>query len=50
MKASLFWKGIQQSSLIIEMMIQKYFMGFKRLEVVITFHVKVFLGKNIIAT
>ena len=46
LKASFFWKGIQQSSLVIEMMIQKNLKGLERMEVLITSHVKVFLGNK----
>ena len=35
MKASFFWKGIQQSGLIIEMMIQKNLMGLEEMEVLL---------------
>ena len=38
--------GIQQSCLVIEMMIQKNFKGLKRMEVLITSHMKVFLGNK----
>ena len=43
MKASFFWKVIQESILIIEMMIQNNIKSLERMEVLITFHVKVFL-------
>ena len=46
LKASFFWKGIQQSSLVIEMMIQKNLKGLERMEVLITSHVKVFLANK----
>ena len=46
MKVFFFWKGIQQSSLIIEMMIQKNLKGLERMEVLITSDVKVFLGNK----
>ena len=43
MKASFFWRGIQQSDLVIEMVIQTNFKGLERMEVLITSHMKVFL-------
>ena len=46
MNTSFFRKGIQQSSLIIEMMIQKHLKGLERIEALITSHVKVFLGNK----
>ena len=46
MKASCFSIGIQQSSLIIEIMIQKYLKDLERMEVLITSHAKVFLGNK----
>ena len=50
-KVSLFWKGIQQSGLVIEMMIQKNLKGLERMEVLITSHPiwRFFLAMNIIA-
>ena len=45
-KVSSFWKGIQQSGLIIEMMIQKKLKGLKKMKVLIIFNVKVFLGNK----
>ena len=36
MKVSFFWKGIQQSVLIIEMMIQKHLNNLERMEALIT--------------
>ena len=46
MKGSVFWKGIQQSSLIIEIMIQKHLKGLQRMKVLIASHVKVFLSNK----
>ena len=46
MKGSFFWKGIQQSSLIIEIMIQKNLKGLQRMKVLIASHVKVFLSNK----
>ena len=46
LKASFFWKRIQQSGLITEMMIQKKLKGLERMEVSITSIVKVFLGNK----
>ena len=37
-KVSFFWKGVQQSGLVIEMMIQKNFKGLEKIEVLITSH------------
>ena len=37
---------IQQSGLVIEMMIQKNLKGLERMEVLITSHMKVFLGNE----
>ena len=37
-KVSFFWKGIQQSGLVIEMIIQKNLKGLERMEVLITPH------------
>ena len=48
-KVSFFWKGIQQSGLVIEMMDQKNSKGLERIEILITFYMKVFLAVNIIA-
>ena len=50
-KVSFFWKGIQQSGLVIEMMIQKNLKGLERMEVLITSHPiwRFFLAMNIIA-
>ena len=45
-KVSSFWKGIQQSGLIIEMMIQKKLKGLKKMKVLIISNVKVFLGNK----
>ena len=44
MKGSFFWKGVLQSGLIMEMKIQKMLKGLERMEVLITSHMKVFLG------
>ena len=46
MEASFFRKGIQQSSLITEMMVQKNLKRLERREVLITSHVKVLLGNK----
>ena len=46
MKASFFWKGIQYSSLIIEMMIQKNLQDLEKMMVLIASHVQVFLGNK----
>ena len=48
-KVSFFWKRIQQSGLVIEMMDQKNVKGLERIEILITFHMKVFLAVNVIA-
>ena len=45
-KVSFFWKGIHQSGLVIEMMIQKNLNGLERMEILITSHMKVFLGNE----
>ena len=45
-KVFFFSKGIQQSSLITEMIIQKNLKGLERMEVLITSDVKVFLGNK----
>ena len=45
-KTSFLWKGIQQFSLIIEMTIQRNLKGIERMEVLITSHVKAFLGNK----
>ena len=44
-----FWKGIQQSGLINEMMIQKKLTGLEKMKVLIISHVKYLLGINLIA-
>ena len=46
MKVSVFCRGIQQSGLVIEMMIQKKFKGLERMEVLITSNMKIFLGNK----
>ena len=50
-KVSFFWKGIQQSGLVIEMMIQKNLKGLERMEVLITSHPiwRFFLAMNIMS-
>ena len=50
-KVSFFWKGIQQSGLVIEMMIQKNLKGLERMEVLIISHPiqRFFLAMNIMA-
>ena len=45
-KVSFFWKGIQEFNLIIEKMIQKNLKGLERMEVLITSHIKFFLGNE----
>ena len=42
----LFWRGIQQSGLVIEMMIHKNLKGLERMKVLITSHMRVFLGNK----
>ena len=46
MKVSFLLKGIQQSSLVTEMMIQKNLKGLERIEILITSHMKVFLDNK----
>ena len=46
MKLYIFWKGIQQSVLIIEMIIQNNSKGLERMKVLIISHVKIFLSNN----
>ena len=46
MKVSVFCRGIQQSGLVIEMMIQKKFKSLERVEVLITSNMKIFLGNK----
>ena len=43
---SSFWRGIQQSVLVTEMMIQKNVKGLERMKVLITSHITVFLGNK----
>ena len=45
-KGSFIWNGIQQSGLVIEMMIQKNLKGLERMKVLITPYMKVFLGSK----
>ena len=45
-KVSFFWKGIHQSGLVIETMIQKHLKGLKRIEILNTSHMKVFLDNE----
>ena len=46
MKLYIFWKGIQQSVLIIEMIIQDNLKGLEKMKVLIISHVKIFLSNN----
>ena len=43
---SFFWRGIEQSALVIEMMIQKNLKALERMEVLIASHMKVFHGSK----
>ena len=45
-KVSFFWKGINQSGLVIETVIQKNLKGLERMEALITSHIKIFLGNE----
>ena len=46
LESTFIWKGIQQSSLVTEMTIQKNLKGLERMEILTTSHVKVFLGNK----